>query len=329
MTALYRQGRVPGSVYTGRGQEAVAAGAGLALGPDDVVAPLNRELACHFARGATPADVFRNFFGKATSPTFGRDGNMHFGAPARGRLSARLDARRPRAGRRRRRARLQAARRAARGDDVPRRGRASPSATRTRGSTSPAVWQVPAVFVIQSNRYSYSTPVARQMVNTNIPQRIYGGWSIPAERVDGTDAIAVLDDRARRGRAGTRGQRPAGGRGAHGAHARPRRPRRLPLCPGRDARGVRGAVRPCRRPRRAARARRARRAEIDGFARRRRARSRPASPRRSGACARPGRRSRTASTRSRRSRRPRFDGANRCPALTDNRFLPSASSCRD
>jgi TPP-dependent pyruvate/acetoin dehydrogenase alpha subunit len=52
--ALYRQGRVPGSVYTGRGQEAVAAGAGLALGPDDVVAPLNRELACHFARGVEP-----------------------------------------------------------------------------------------------------------------------------------------------------------------------------------------------------------------------------------------------------------------------------------
>jgi len=81
---LYRQGRVPGSVYTGRGQEAVAAGAGLALGPDDIVAPLNRELACHFARGATTADVFRNFFGKATSPTFGRDGNLHFGAPERG-----------------------------------------------------------------------------------------------------------------------------------------------------------------------------------------------------------------------------------------------------
>src|SRR4051812_8252489 len=51
--ALYRQGRIPGSVYTGRGQEAVAAAAGYALGPDDVVAPLNRELACHFARGCT------------------------------------------------------------------------------------------------------------------------------------------------------------------------------------------------------------------------------------------------------------------------------------
>ena len=61
------------------------------------------------------------------------------------------------------------------------------------------------MFVIQSNRYSYSTPVSRQMVNTNIAQRIYGGWSIPAERVDGTDALAVLDtvraavERARNG----------------------------------------------------------------------------------------------------------------------------------
>ena len=55
------------------------------------------------------------------------------------------------------------------------------------------LWQVPVVLVIQSNRYSYSTPVSRQMVNTNIAQRVYGGWSIPAERVDGTDALAVLD----------------------------------------------------------------------------------------------------------------------------------------
>ena len=51
---------------------------------------------------------------------------------------------------------------------------------------------VPVVFVIQHNRYSYSTPVARQMVNTNISQRVFGGWSIHSERVDGTDAISVL-----------------------------------------------------------------------------------------------------------------------------------------
>ena len=190
--ALYRQGRVPGSVYTGRGQEAVAAGAGLALGPDDVVAPLNRELACHFARGVTVADAFRNFLGKGTGPTFGRDGNMHFGSPSTGvfPLDSML------------------------GDLVPvivgaalafkRRGEPRVAMTflgegafsvgdTHEGLNLAGVWQVPAVFVVQSNRYSYSTPVAKQMVNTNIAQRLNGGWSIPAERVDGTDAIAMLD----------------------------------------------------------------------------------------------------------------------------------------
>ncbi len=202
--ALYRQGRVPGSVYTGRGQEAVAAGAGLALGPDDVVAPLNRELATHFARGATTADVFRNFFGKATSPTFGRDGNMHFGQPEHGvfpLVSMLGDLVPVVAG-----AALAFKRRGERRVAMTFLGEGAFSVGDTHeGLNLAAVWQVPAVFVIQSNRFSYSTPVNRQMVNTNIAQRIYGGWSIPAERVDGTDALAVLDtvraavERARNG----------------------------------------------------------------------------------------------------------------------------------
>ena len=80
IVSLYLQGRIPGSVYTGRGQEGVAAAAGLALGPEDVVAPVNREMACHLARGVTVADVLRNYLGRGTGPTQGRDGNMHFGA---------------------------------------------------------------------------------------------------------------------------------------------------------------------------------------------------------------------------------------------------------
>jgi TPP-dependent pyruvate/acetoin dehydrogenase alpha subunit len=189
--ALYRQGRVPGSVYTGRGQEAVAAGAGLALGRDDVVAPLNRELACHFARGATTADVFRNFFGKATSPTFGRDGNMHFGAPERGvfPLVSMLGDLVPLVTG----AALAFKRRGERRVAMTFLGEGAFSVGDTHeGLNLAAVWKVPAVFVIQANRYSYSTPVARQMVNTNISERVFGGWSIPAERVDGTDALAVL-----------------------------------------------------------------------------------------------------------------------------------------
>jgi TPP-dependent pyruvate/acetoin dehydrogenase alpha subunit len=202
--ALYRQGRVPGSVYTGYGQEAVAAGAGLALGPDDVVCPLNRELACHFARGVTVAEVFAHFLGKATGPSRGRDGNMHFGVPARGvfPLVSML------------------------GDLVPvtvgaalafkRRGEprvaltffgdgAMSTGDVHEGLNLAAVWKVPAVFVLQANRYAYSTPTERQTANTNLSERMQGGWSIPCGRVDGTDAVAVHDavrDAVERARSG-------------------------------------------------------------------------------------------------------------------------------
>ena len=189
---LYRQGRIPGSVYTGFMQEAVAAAAGLALGPTDVVAPLNRELACHYARGVTVADAFRNFLGRATSPTFGRDGNMHFGKPEQGvfPLVSML------------------------GDLVPlavgaalafkRRGEARVAMTFLgegafctgdvhEGLNLAGVLHVPVVVVVQNNRYAYSTPTEREMVNTDIASRIRGGWSIPAERVDGTDALLVYE----------------------------------------------------------------------------------------------------------------------------------------
>jgi TPP-dependent pyruvate/acetoin dehydrogenase alpha subunit len=190
--ALYRQGRVPGSFYDGRGQEGVAAAAGLALGPGDAVCPLNRELATHFARGVTPGEVFRNVLGRGDGPTRGRDGNMHFGAPERNvfPLVSML------------------------GDLVPvtvgaahafkRRGERKVALTFVgegafsvgdthEGLNLAGVWQVPAVFVIQRNRFAYSTPTARQMVNTRISERIYGGWSIPCETVDGTDAVETFD----------------------------------------------------------------------------------------------------------------------------------------
>lgn len=188
---LYRQGRIVGSVYTGRGQEAVGAAAGLALDNNDVVAPLNRELGCHYARGVTTAQAFKNFLGRADSPTFGRDGNMHFGVPERGvfPLVSML------------------------GDLCPltvgaalafkRRG--EPRVAMTfwgdgamsvgdihEGLNLAAVLKVPAVFVMQSNGYAYSTPTQRQMINQSMAERVTGGWGIPAESVDGTDAVATF-----------------------------------------------------------------------------------------------------------------------------------------
>jgi TPP-dependent pyruvate/acetoin dehydrogenase alpha subunit len=188
---LYRQGRVSGSVYTGRGQEAVAAAAGYALGPDDVCAPLNRELACHLARGVTPAEAFLNFLGKGDSPTRGRDGNMHFGMPDRGvfPLVSMLGDLCPvvvgaaLAFKRRREPRVALT---FWGDGAMSTGDVH------EGLNLAAVLKVPAVFVLQSNGYAYSTPTSRQMVNPCMADRVEGGWGIPARRVDGSDAIATL-----------------------------------------------------------------------------------------------------------------------------------------
>ena len=202
---LYRQGRIAGSVYSGRGQESVAAAAGLALGPDDVVCPLNRELACHLARGVTVGEVFRNFLGRGDGPTRGRDGNMHFGVPSKGvfpLVSMLGDLIPVTVG-----AALAFKRRGERRVALTFAGEGAFSVGDTHeGLNLAGVLHVPAVFVLQSNRYSYSTPAERQMVNTNLAQRVVGGWSITADRVDGTDAIAVFSaiaaavERARSGR---------------------------------------------------------------------------------------------------------------------------------
>src|ERR687884_2258195 len=76
---LYRQGKVPGSYYDGRGQEAIGVGASYALAPRDRTCILHRDLGAHLVRGVTPGRVLAQMMGRAGGVTGGREGNMHFG----------------------------------------------------------------------------------------------------------------------------------------------------------------------------------------------------------------------------------------------------------
>jgi TPP-dependent pyruvate/acetoin dehydrogenase alpha subunit len=76
---LYRQGKVPGSYYDGRGQEAIGVGAAFALGPMDRACILHRDLGAHLVRGVRPGRVLAQMMGREGGVTRGRDGNMHFG----------------------------------------------------------------------------------------------------------------------------------------------------------------------------------------------------------------------------------------------------------
>ena len=66
---LYRQGKIPGSFYTGRGNEAAAVGVGFAMGVDDVGAPTQRDMGVHVARGTEPWRIFAQYMGRVDGPT--------------------------------------------------------------------------------------------------------------------------------------------------------------------------------------------------------------------------------------------------------------------
>src|ERR1043165_134768 len=74
---LYRQGKIPGSFYTGRGNEASAVGIATAMGADDGGTPLHRDMGVHIVRGVEPWRIFAQFMGRADGPAKGRDGNVH------------------------------------------------------------------------------------------------------------------------------------------------------------------------------------------------------------------------------------------------------------
>src|SRR5579864_7903320 len=76
---LYRQGKIVGGVYVGRGQEAIPVGSALLAEPDDVLFPSHRDMAIFLIRGVHPRNIFAQYMGRIGGLTRGRDGNMHMG----------------------------------------------------------------------------------------------------------------------------------------------------------------------------------------------------------------------------------------------------------
>ncbi len=191
MVSMYRSGDLLGSLYTGHWHEAISVGTASALRADDFLAPIHRDLGAHLWRGMDPAQIMASFMGKATSPTGGRDGTLHYG-----RLDLNiynLPSHIP--------------------DNYPvalgfafafkyREQDGVSLAFCGDGSTSEgnfheslniaAAMQLPAVFVVENNQYAYSTPVRMQSAVKEyaVKAQAYG---MPGVTVDGTDVLAVHD----------------------------------------------------------------------------------------------------------------------------------------
>ncbi len=196
---LYRQGKVPGSFYDGYGQEAVSAGAAFAMGPQDRLCVLHRDLAAHLIRGVSPARVLAQYMGRSTGITRGRDGNVHFGdwqLGCVGMVSMLPDM-------------MLVATGMAMAFKI--RGERSCALTwfgdgsTSRGDFHEAmnwagVQKLPVIFVLENNQYAYSTPLDKQFAVDPVERA--AAYGFVGVTVDGNDVEAMFEaTRAARERA--------------------------------------------------------------------------------------------------------------------------------
>jgi len=204
MEALYRQGRLPGAIYSGRGQEGTHVGVVAALEPADSLFPTHRDLTAQLAKGLDLNRVMANFWGRIDGYTRGRDGNSHAGDWAGNRTFAvisHLPIAYPVACGAALAYQRDGSRRVAMaicGDGATSNGRWHEALNWS------AVHRLPVVWVVNNNQYAYSTPNQMEFAVPTIAERA-SAYGMPGARVDGADVLevwAAADEAVRRARDG-------------------------------------------------------------------------------------------------------------------------------
>lgn len=204
MIAHWKQGRGVGGAFSARGHEAISVGASYALGPDDIVLPMHRDIGAYLLRGLTPREVFGNLLGREIGPSRGRDANLHgmskLAAGIIGYISH-----------------LPHSMPVALGVAMSFIYRGEPRVAMTftgdGGSNAglyhetlnmAALYGAPLVVIVENNQYAYSTPLREATRVASIAGHA-SGYGMPGVTVDGNDVEAVHEaaraavDRARGG----------------------------------------------------------------------------------------------------------------------------------
>ncbi len=188
---LYRQGKIVGGVYVGRGQEAIAVASCIQTEPEDVILPSHRDMGAFLIRGMSPRRILAQYMGRVDGYTRGRDGNMHMGdmqkhvIPFVSMLADNVPI--------------------AAGVGIAFKFWKKPQVALCYfgdGATSRGDWhegmnlacvqKAPVVFICNNNQYAYSTPLEGQMAIKNVAARALT-YGIPGEIVDGNDVLAVYE----------------------------------------------------------------------------------------------------------------------------------------
>jgi TPP-dependent pyruvate/acetoin dehydrogenase alpha subunit len=191
LVRLFRQNKIVGGLYGSLGQEAISVGTAYALGPEDWIAPMIRNVGALLVRGYRPRDILTQYMARATSPTQGKDGTSHFGDLRNRHVVSPISML---------------------GDLIPvmtgvaMGGRylgqkivamtwigdgGSSTGVFHEGLNLAAVQKAPLVLVLENNQWAYSTPVARQVPLRDLADRARA-YGITSRIVDGNDAVAVV-----------------------------------------------------------------------------------------------------------------------------------------
>ncbi|MFQ6098223.1 MAG: thiamine pyrophosphate-dependent dehydrogenase E1 component subunit alpha [Armatimonadota bacterium] len=189
LAKLYRQGKVVGGLHRCLGQEGESVATAYALQPQDVLSPLVRNTGSILVKGAKPVEILRQYMAKGTSPTGGRDQNIHFQdlhAGYLGHISHLGDMVPVMAG-----VTLSFTLRGERRVGMVYVGDgASSTGAFHEGIGLAAARRLPLVVILENNGYAYSTPTGRQTAVKRLADKRFA-YGVQGESVDGSDVLEV------------------------------------------------------------------------------------------------------------------------------------------
>lgn len=188
---LYRQGFVKGYFHPYLGQEAIATGVCAALNSDDYIISTHRGHGHCIAKGGDLKKMVAEVLGKEAGYCRGRGGSMHIADTATGNLGANGIVG----------GGIPIGVGAALGIKLQASGKviaiffsdgASNNGVFAESLNLAAIWDLPAIFVLENNHYAVSTPIEESSRVPDLYKR-GAGYGVSSMAVDGNDVLAVYE----------------------------------------------------------------------------------------------------------------------------------------
>src|SRR5664279_1651792 len=190
MLLLLRQGKIS-KWFSGIGQEAISVGATYALHPDEWIMPLHRNLGVFTGRNMPLHKLFQQWQGAEDGYSKGRERSFHFGSREHF-ICGMISHLGPQ---------LAIADGVALAYKLKKENKVSIAFTGEGGTSEgdfhealnvAAVWDLPAIFIIENNGYALSTPVSEQYRCKNLVDKAQG-YGIESIQIDGNNILKVYE----------------------------------------------------------------------------------------------------------------------------------------